>query len=59
MKSQSEDEHNTYFNKKCSNFVVQFRITTQHIANVCINWERFRNRFHKIKQKRIKKYTPK
>ena len=57
MKSQSEDEHNTYFNK--SNFVVQFRITTQHIANVCVNWERFRNRLHKIKQKRIKKYTQK
>lgn len=48
MKSRYEDERNTYFNKKCSNFVVQFRITTQYIANVCVNWERFRNRFHKI-----------
>ena len=38
---------------------MQFRITPQHIANVCVNWERFRNRLHKIWQKRIKKYTPK
>ena len=47
-----------YNSEILSKFVVQFRITPQHIANVCVNWERFRNRLHKIRQKRIKKYTP-
>jgi len=43
------------------NFWVQLRITPQHnritptthIANVCEYWERYRNRFHKLKHNKI------